>query len=63
MLDTGRLADVTIVDLSGIHLRPTHDILQTLVYVATAPTQVAHPFGWPTPEIGRGVHIEGLLSQ
>ncbi len=35
-LDPGRLADVTIVDLSGTHLRPTHDILQTLVYCARA---------------------------
>ena len=35
-LDSGRLADVTIVDLSGAHLRPTHDILQTLVYCTRA---------------------------
>jgi len=35
-LDPGRLADVTIVDLSGTHLRPTHDVLQTLVYCARA---------------------------
>lgn len=35
-LDPGRLADVTIVDLGGAHLRPTHDILQTLVYCARA---------------------------
>ncbi|MEE9617058.1 MAG: amidohydrolase family protein [Anaerolineae bacterium] len=27
------------------------------------PAQVAHLFGWPTPEVGRGVRIEGLLSQ
>jgi len=35
-LDPGRLADVTIVDLSTPHLRPIHDILQTLVYCARA---------------------------
>ena len=35
-LDPGRLADLTIVDLGGAHLRPTHDILQTLVYCARA---------------------------
>lgn len=35
-LDPGRLADVTIVDLNGVHLRPVHDILQTLVYCARA---------------------------
>ena len=35
-LAPGRLADVTIVDLSGAHLRPVHDILQTLVYCARA---------------------------
>jgi len=35
-LDPGRLADVTIVDLSGVHLRPVHDILQTLVYCTRA---------------------------
>jgi len=35
-LNPGRLADVTIVDLSGAHLRPAHDILQTLVYCARA---------------------------
>ena len=35
-LDPGRLADVAIVDLSAPHLRPLHDILQTLVYCARA---------------------------
>ncbi len=35
-LDPGRLADVIIVDLNGTHLRPIHDILQTLVYCARA---------------------------
>jgi len=35
-LDPGRLADVTIVDLSALHLRPIHDILQTLVYCTRA---------------------------
>jgi len=35
-LDPGRLADVTIVALSGVHLRPVHDILQTLVYCTRA---------------------------
>ena len=35
-LDPGRLADVAIVDLSAPHLRPLHDILQTLVYCTRA---------------------------
>ena len=35
-LDPGHLADVAIVDLSGAHLRPLHDILQTLVFCARA---------------------------
>jgi 5-methylthioadenosine/S-adenosylhomocysteine deaminase len=35
-LDPGRLADIAIVDLSGAHLRPLHDILQTLVFCARA---------------------------
>jgi len=35
-LDPGRLADIAIVDLSGAHLRPIHDILQTLVFCARA---------------------------
>lgn len=35
-LDPGRLADVTIVALDGVHLRPIHDILQTLVYCVRA---------------------------
>jgi len=36
ILDPGRLADLTIVDLSAPHLRPIHDILGTLVYCARA---------------------------
>ena len=36
VLDPGRLADVAIVDLSGPHLRPVHDILGTLVYCTHA---------------------------
>ncbi|MDY7042582.1 MAG: amidohydrolase, partial [Chloroflexota bacterium] len=36
ILDVGRLADVAIVDLSGPHLRPVHDIVKTLVYCARA---------------------------
>ena len=32
----GRLADIAIVDLSGPHLRPVHDIVKTLVYCARA---------------------------
>ena len=35
-LDVGRLADIAIVDLSGPHLRPVHDIVKTLVYCARA---------------------------
>ncbi len=35
-LDPGRLADIAIVDLSGAHLRPIHDILETLVFSARA---------------------------
>jgi len=35
-LDPGRLADIAIVNLSGAHLRPVHDILQTLVFCARA---------------------------
>jgi 5-methylthioadenosine/S-adenosylhomocysteine deaminase len=34
VLDPGRLADVVIVDLSAPHLRPVHNILNTLVYCA-----------------------------
>jgi 5-methylthioadenosine/S-adenosylhomocysteine deaminase len=33
-LDPGRLADLVLVDLSGVHLAPTHDILNSLVYCA-----------------------------
>jgi 5-methylthioadenosine/S-adenosylhomocysteine deaminase len=36
MLDPGRLADLIVVDLSTVHLRPVHDILQTLVFCARA---------------------------
>jgi 5-methylthioadenosine/S-adenosylhomocysteine deaminase len=35
-LDPGRLADLVVVELSGPHLRPVHDILGTLVYCARA---------------------------
>jgi 5-methylthioadenosine/S-adenosylhomocysteine deaminase len=35
-LDPGRLADIAIVDLSGVHLRPIHDILESLVFSARA---------------------------
>ncbi len=35
-LDPGRLADIVIVDLTGPHLRPIHDILQTLVFCVRA---------------------------
>jgi len=35
-LDPGRLADIVIVDLSGPHLRPIHDIMQTLVFCVRA---------------------------
>jgi 5-methylthioadenosine/S-adenosylhomocysteine deaminase len=35
-LDPGRLADVAIVNLNAPHLRPLHDILQTLVYCVRA---------------------------
>jgi 5-methylthioadenosine/S-adenosylhomocysteine deaminase len=35
-LDPGRLADITVVDLNGAHLRPIHDILETLVFSARA---------------------------
>ena len=35
-LDLDRLADIAIVDLSAPHLRPLHDILQTLIYCARA---------------------------
>ena len=35
-LDSGRLADIAIVDLSGAHLRPIHDVLETLVFSARA---------------------------
>jgi 5-methylthioadenosine/S-adenosylhomocysteine deaminase len=33
-LDPGRLADVVLVDLSGVHLIPVHDIVNSLVYCA-----------------------------
>jgi len=36
VLDPGRLADIAVVDLSGAHLRPIHDILETLVFSARA---------------------------
>jgi len=35
-LDPGRLADIVIVDLSGAHLCPIHDIIQTLVFCVRA---------------------------
>lgn len=35
-LDPGRLADVVVVDLSAPHLRPVHDVLDTLVFCARA---------------------------
>ena len=35
-LDPGKLADIAIVDLSGPHLRPVHDILGMLIYCARA---------------------------
>jgi 5-methylthioadenosine/S-adenosylhomocysteine deaminase len=33
-LDPGRLADLILVDLSGAHLQPVHDIINSLVYCA-----------------------------
>ncbi len=33
-LDPGRLADLVLVDLSGAHLVPVHDIINSLVYCA-----------------------------
>ena len=33
-VDPGRLADVVLVDLSGAHLVPVHDIMNSLVYCA-----------------------------
>ncbi len=33
-LDPGRLADLVLVDLSGAHLLPVHDIVNSLVYCA-----------------------------
>jgi 5-methylthioadenosine/S-adenosylhomocysteine deaminase len=35
-LDPGRLADVVVVDLSAAHLRPVHNVLDTLVFCARA---------------------------
>ena len=33
-LDPGRLADLVLVDLGGVHLAPIHDIINSLVYCA-----------------------------
>jgi len=33
-LDPGRLADLVLVDLGGVHLQPVHDIVNSLVYCA-----------------------------
>jgi 5-methylthioadenosine/S-adenosylhomocysteine deaminase len=33
-VDPGRLADLVLVDLSGVHLAPVHDIMNSLVYCA-----------------------------
>jgi 5-methylthioadenosine/S-adenosylhomocysteine deaminase len=35
-LDPGRLADLVLVDLSGAHLLPVHDVVNSLVYCAKA---------------------------
>ena len=35
-LDPGRLADIVIVNLNAAHLRPIHDLLETLVFSARA---------------------------
>lgn len=35
-LDPGRLADIVVVDLSPAHLRPIHNIIETLVYSTRA---------------------------
>jgi 5-methylthioadenosine/S-adenosylhomocysteine deaminase len=36
VIEPGRLADLVIVDLSGAHLRPLHDLVTTLVFCARA---------------------------
>jgi 5-methylthioadenosine/S-adenosylhomocysteine deaminase len=36
VLDPGRLADITVVDLSGPHVRPVHNILNTLIFCVRA---------------------------
>lgn len=36
ILEPGRLADLAIVELCGAHLRPMHDVLETLVFSARA---------------------------
>ena len=40
-LEPGKRADVVLVDLSGIHLRPINNILNNLVYCASAPADVS----------------------
>jgi 5-methylthioadenosine/S-adenosylhomocysteine deaminase len=34
ILDPGRLADLALVNLDGVHLQPVHDIVNSLVYCA-----------------------------
>lgn len=36
LIDPGRLADLAIIDLGAVHLRPLHDVLNTLVFCGRA---------------------------
>ncbi len=36
LVEAGRLADMAIVDLSGAHMRPVHDLVNTLVFCTRA---------------------------
>jgi 5-methylthioadenosine/S-adenosylhomocysteine deaminase len=35
-IEAGRLADMAIVDLGGVHMRPVHDLINTLVFCTRA---------------------------
>jgi 5-methylthioadenosine/S-adenosylhomocysteine deaminase len=41
-LEPGKRADVILVDVTGVHMRPTNDIVNNLIYCASAPGDVSH---------------------
>jgi cytosine/adenosine deaminase-related metal-dependent hydrolase len=65
-LEPGGLADIVLVDVSGPHCRPVHDLLATLVYAVRA-SDVVHVVvdGTLVVEHGRILTVElpALLSE